>query len=231
MDNDDAWRAHVMRTAKNLNPEDFKPWTTVRPGGCTLLQAITELVRPEWRNSVSNFLARVHAGIEPASGLNAEIDKYWFHVLWRLQRGELTMKAKRLGETVVQDIGPDLLDDPKWKFPANEITCGGVTFWGVRIFLVSAGLPNPPQGITVDPVPPGPVGQRPVAESALAKWYKLRVQEWPKGAPPPSAEKDWLDTIEHFAPLLVTRVRLRAIRADHAPDAWKTKGRRKLAPK
>ncbi len=114
-------------------PQDFAPWEVEHPDGCKLFEAIYALTLPEWRKSVANFLADVEVGLLPESRPLMQ-DHFWRHILYRLQVGELVMRARPVGGDQVQDVPPEMLDDAKPDFVANKITCNGVTFGAVRVF-------------------------------------------------------------------------------------------------
>lgn len=89
------------------------------------------------------------------------------------------------------------------------------------------------RGEAVQPSPPSatlpalaqPVKARPPSAAALSEWYLARVAGWPSAKAPPSADTDLSHAREAMP--AVSRDAVRAARADHAPDAWTGKGRRK----
>ena len=68
-----------------------------------------------------------------------------------------------------------------------------------------------------------------VAVAALRKWYIDRRDRWPDDRKHPSQDRDLVDARENFPSRRVSREAIRAMRAEHAPAAWTSHGRRKLA--
>ena len=116
-------------------PQDFAPWEAEYPEGCKLREAIRALVAPPWRKSVSDWLADMDVGLLPEQWPVME-DHFWRHILYRLQAGELTMRARSNDDHQMEDIPADMLDDAVPDFGNNRITCCGTTFFTVRIFEV-----------------------------------------------------------------------------------------------
>jgi hypothetical protein len=65
----------------------------------------------------------------------------------------------------------------------------------------------------------------PVPDRELRKWYRERVADLVKRCGRSSAESDWIAARDHF-PGRVTRMRIRAIRGELGPEAWRKQGRR-----
>ena len=64
-------------------------------------------------------------------------DHFWRHILYRLQAGELIMRARPYDGHQTEDIPADMLDDAEPDFANNRVKCGGVMFRTVRISLAA----------------------------------------------------------------------------------------------
>lgn len=73
-----------------------------------------------------------------------------------------------------------------------------------------------------------PGGSRRYSPAALDKWYQDRVENWPTLKMPPTREEDWESAKQEFPG--VTQDAVRERRRKHAPDLWKSKGRRRHSP-
>jgi hypothetical protein len=76
---------------------------------------------------------------------------------------------------------------------------------------------------------PGRGGRLPIALGVLTKWYIQRRDAWPARRKHPSADEDLITAHDKFPDNFISRDVIRAVRAEHAPAAWTTGGRRKLA--
>ena len=158
----------------DLHPEWFKPWETVRPDGCTLLQAIEELVSPGLRHVVATCLALDHVGRASPDYLLRTRDGLWQDVLNRLRLGLLRLRGRDVKQPeIVQDIQADLLDDVEPDFEKNYITCCGRTFGSVRVFDAAV------LSVVVQQLPP--VGESGSLERA-ARWMADNVTATSKRA-------------------------------------------------
>jgi hypothetical protein len=63
--------------------------------------------------------------------------------------------------------------------------------------------------------------QKPVSDADLKNWYATRVREWPADKNTPSEAQDVSDAKAAFPNHLVSRDRVRALRASEAPTGWK----------
>ena len=161
MDRDEQ-AARNQALAALRRPEKHTPWEVNRPAGWKLIEAIYGLTLPDWRKSVSDFLADVDVGLFPEQWPLMQ-DHFWRHILFRLQAGELVAQARRHGGDTSQIIPLDMLDDAEPDFANNRLTCGGVVFGSIRVFPTDqvmasiSPVPPPVPGSTVS-VPPKRTG-------------------------------------------------------------------------
>jgi hypothetical protein len=97
--------------------------------------------------------------------------------------------------------------------------------WAVQQGQVSSvkvkdGLPEPAQSV------------KPVSASEAKNWYETRVKQHPIDSNPPSREADYQAGIDFFGKLSngnarLSMGRIKQLRSEHAPDHWKSQGRRK----
>jgi hypothetical protein len=67
----------------------------------------------------------------------------------------------------------------------------------------------------------------PLPRPVLVRWYKDRVANHPPDDPTPSREQDLLAAKAAHPAHTVTVTRVKEVRRQHAPDSWRTGGRRK----
>jgi hypothetical protein len=98
-----------------------------------------------------------------------------------------------------------------------------------RVANLSSDAIEPQMG--AEPLQKVPTQDAPTAKKSkvptadLEAWYEGRVKNWlPQN--PPSEHDDRRTAIAHFSEFNVTREQIRSVRKDHAPPAWKARGRR-----
>jgi hypothetical protein len=73
--------------------------------------------------------------------------------------------------------------------------------------------------------PPNPPAKPTYSDGALAGWFLLRVNTWPKTEPPPNEDEDLVAARSYFD--RVPRGRFRVIRREKVPESWRTPGPRR----
>jgi hypothetical protein len=95
-----------------------------------------------------------------------------------------------------------------------------------------SGAGTAPQRGEIEVAERGPTTRTPepklmATRNVLAAWYRLRLETWPKDAPPPTEAADLAAAREHFAAQpRVSREAIRAIRREKAPPNWRKTGPR-----
>jgi hypothetical protein len=112
--------------------DTFEPWNQDRPDGWTVGQAIFAFAPVAARGSLSNYLARVDAGLQRPDDL--EERNLWSYLRKRLQKGELVVRARQYGAAKIITVDPQLFDNATVSLSKNQIICNGITFGSVRIF-------------------------------------------------------------------------------------------------
>jgi hypothetical protein len=164
----------------------------------------------EWKDLT--FFARPTPGIsEPYHGaLTLALDQLASPVELR------SVSKRRLAWIEVEFLRSDVVRE--WPHAAGVVQQGEVSPEPTSGGSGSKATEITPPGLSTKRAPP-------VSDRDLRSWYKQRVLELTSRGETSSGEEDWTATNQEFAGR-VTRARVRKMREQFAPGAWKKQGRR-----
>lgn len=194
--------------------------------GWTLAQAAEALCPEEWRKAqgAGRRLDGRVAYTPSESGLETLRKAF----IQRMERGDYV--ADGLSFDGVETIPADRWREarPSFALPGEQrrlradIVSGPRSWDGVRIRRPAAA-PMPKQKPDAKPTT---ARRLEYSDKGLRGWFRLRVDRWPKDAPPPSEKECLAAAREHFEGR-IGRDPFRVIRREMVPENWQKSGPRK----